>query len=141
VRPQVDGAREVELTAEVHAQDVDAAAQVQASLQLEAVHAGMSAAVDARLAVSAGAALLSAARPVARPVHHRALGGNEGAENLGEELHAFARADPGVRRRGIDVLAILSAGVAAGSLAIHVDAAVVEDVAAAIRMALRRLRR
>ena len=63
-------------------------------------------------------------------VHDRALGREEGAEHFGEQLHAFAGADPGVGRRRVDVLSVVHVHVAARAAAVDADAPVlaVEDV-------------
>jgi hypothetical protein len=54
-----------------------------------------------------------------------AFRGQESAEHLREELHALARADPGIQRGGVDLLPVLQVHVAAIAAALDVDAPVV----------------
>src|SRR5205085_6625740 len=55
----------------------------------------------------------------AAALQHHAFGGQEGAEHVGAQLRALARANPGVRRGGVHVLLVVD-GIVAPAL-VHVD--------------------
>src|SRR5207302_4838981 len=61
----------------------------------------------------------------AQAVEQRPLGGQEGAEHFGEELHALARADPGVHRGRVDLLEVVHVHSAAHP-AVDVDTPALE---------------
>ena len=67
----------------------------------------------------------AAGAPAAMVHDQGALGGDEGAEHLGEELHALAGPEPGLEGSGIDLLQVVDGHVTARRPLVDVDPSIV----------------